>query len=100
MRFPCCLCLCIPSITVCMSEPIYLEPGRYIMSPKPISKAYSLNLISLYVSMYTMCKPFIVTRQRVGKNVPASTNEKKTKLHGLRPRANYTDRATAACRQS
>jgi hypothetical protein len=26
--------------------------------------------------------------------------EKKIKLHGLSPRANYTDRATAACRQS
>jgi hypothetical protein len=25
---------------------------------------------------------------------------KKTKLNGLSPRANYTDRATAACRQS
>jgi hypothetical protein len=25
---------------------------------------------------------------------------KKTKLHGLIPRANYTDRATAACRRS
>jgi hypothetical protein len=25
---------------------------------------------------------------------------KKTKLHGLSPRANYTDRATTACRQS
>jgi hypothetical protein len=25
---------------------------------------------------------------------------KKTKLHGLSPRANYTDRATAACRGS
>jgi hypothetical protein len=24
----------------------------------------------------------------------------KTKLYGLRPRANYTDRATAACRRS
>jgi hypothetical protein len=24
----------------------------------------------------------------------------KTKLHGLSPRANYTDRSTAACRQS
>jgi hypothetical protein len=24
----------------------------------------------------------------------------KTKLHGLSPRANYTDRATAACRRS
>jgi hypothetical protein len=25
---------------------------------------------------------------------------KKTKLHGLSPRANYTDRATATCRRS
>jgi hypothetical protein len=26
--------------------------------------------------------------------------KKKKKLHGLSPRANYTDRATAACRRS
>jgi hypothetical protein len=26
--------------------------------------------------------------------------QKKKELHGLSPRANYTDRATAACRQS
>jgi hypothetical protein len=29
-----------------------------------------------------------------------STLKKKTKLHGLSPRENYTDRATAACRRS
>jgi hypothetical protein len=29
-----------------------------------------------------------------------SNHEKKLKLHGLSTRANYTDRATAACRQS
>jgi hypothetical protein len=28
------------------------------------------------------------------------STKKKTKLHGLSPRANYTDRATAACRRS
>jgi hypothetical protein len=28
------------------------------------------------------------------------TKKTKTKLHGLSPRANYTDRATAACRRS
>jgi hypothetical protein len=28
------------------------------------------------------------------------TKKKKTKLHGLSPRENYTDRATAACRRS
>jgi hypothetical protein len=28
-----------------------------------------------------------------------SSVKKKTKLHGLSPRANYTDRATASCRE-
>jgi hypothetical protein len=28
------------------------------------------------------------------------TKKLKTKLHGLSPRANYTDRATAACRRN
>jgi hypothetical protein len=29
-----------------------------------------------------------------------TSKQKKNKLHGLSPRANYTDRATAACRRS
>jgi hypothetical protein len=31
---------------------------------------------------------------------PYKLKKTKTKLHGLSPRANYTDRATAACRRS
>jgi hypothetical protein len=34
------------------------------------------------------------------KNISFKKNKTKTKLHGLSPRANYTDRAIAACRQS
>jgi hypothetical protein len=33
------------------------------------------------------------------RNKISSKNKTKTKLHGLSPRANYTDRATAACRR-
>jgi hypothetical protein len=40
----------------------------------------------------------------LNKKVPAFClhvgSIKKTKLHGLRPRANYSDRATAACQRS
>jgi hypothetical protein len=38
----------------------------------------------------------------VGVQVENRTHELqyKKKLHGLSPRANYTDRATAACRRS
>jgi hypothetical protein len=35
-----------------------------------------------------------------GKLIIVYLIKKKTKLHGLSPRANYTDRATAACRRS
>jgi hypothetical protein len=34
------------------------------------------------------------------KNVHEHVHILKKKLHGLSPRANYTDRATAACRRS
>jgi hypothetical protein len=46
---------------------------------------------------------FVVTRLEVRMLELRSLNVKyryKTKLHGLSPRANYTDRATAACRRS
>jgi hypothetical protein len=32
--------------------------------------------------------------------IAGDKTKKQTKLHGLSPRANYTDRATAACRRS
>jgi hypothetical protein len=34
------------------------------------------------------------------KHIDLIVTSKKTKLHGLSPQANYTDRATAACRRS
>jgi hypothetical protein len=38
---------------------------------------------------------------KVAYSVNASEKKtKQTKLHGLSPRANYTDRATSACRRS
>jgi hypothetical protein len=41
-----------------------------------------------------LCMPSVEGRTTEDKNT------KKYKLHGLSPRANYTDRATAACRRS
>jgi hypothetical protein len=45
------------------------------------------------------------TKQKSRQNLhkfrrDALKSNKKTKLHGLSPRANYTDRATASCRRS
>jgi hypothetical protein len=37
---------------------------------------------------------------RMKKELIIRNNTNKQKLHGLSPRANYTDRATAACRRS
>jgi hypothetical protein len=39
----------------------------------------------------TLCKDPIFKKRK---------SKKKTELRGLSPRANYTDRATAACRRS
>jgi hypothetical protein len=36
----------------------------------------------------------------LGHYIDTIKKNTKTKLHGLSPRANYTDRATAACRRS
>jgi hypothetical protein len=40
------------------------------------------------------------TSQVLFKRYLVSTKIKKKKLHGLSPRANYTDRATATCQRS
>jgi hypothetical protein len=49
------------------------------------------NLLALPNS--AVGSPFVRTESKFA-------SKKKTKLHGLSPRANYTDRATAACRRS
>jgi hypothetical protein len=40
------------------------------------------------------------TENHFGKSLELHAITKKKKLHGLSPRANYTDRATATCRRS
>jgi hypothetical protein len=42
----------------------------------------------------------INTTSKIEKNENLSIIRLKLKLHGLSPRVNYTDRATAACRRS
>jgi hypothetical protein len=49
------------------------------------------------------CSQIIITLYQIKEGRPSRefiTNCIHTKLHGLSPRANYTDRATAACRWS
>jgi hypothetical protein len=48
-----------------------------------------------YAFSYTVASGGILSRIKWPEGVP-----KKTKLRGLSPQANYTDRATAACRRS
>jgi hypothetical protein len=49
----------------------------------------------MYVTYY-----FIDRLLNIKPNYYVTFDVKKSKLHGLSPRANYTDRATAACRRS
>jgi hypothetical protein len=50
------------------------------------------------VGLYT--NRFNVQSLRMLATTNKQTNKQTNKLHGLSPRANYTDRATAACRRS
>jgi hypothetical protein len=52
-------------------EPIFMKLG--IMAPEPISMAYFINLSHQYVY------PPIVARQRLGKNVTATTNTRSNR---------------------
>jgi hypothetical protein len=71
----------------------FLELAKIINSQTQGSyQAISAFLSYGEVAISTMRKSALTT-------VITSTIKKK-KLHGLSPRANYTDRATAACRQS
>jgi hypothetical protein len=47
-----------------------------------------------------MSEIVVVTHDGVVTSVTNLSDVKKKKLHGLSPRANYTDRATAASRRS
>jgi hypothetical protein len=53
-------------------------------------------VIMVYMIYLTILTVSLAIVHRLVRGLP----NKKTKLHGLSPRANYTDRATAACRGS
>jgi hypothetical protein len=63
------------------------------MKPKNILNFY-LTLYLCFIFNYYLNMYFICTFNFI------QTNKKQNKLHGLSPRANYTDRATAASRRS
>jgi hypothetical protein len=56
-----------------MAEPIFMKLGIYVMAPDPISTAY---LVKQSVCLYAY--PYIVARQRLGKNITAATNTHET----------------------
>jgi hypothetical protein len=73
-----------------MAEPIFMKLGMYIMAPEPILKAYFINpshqSVCLYVYPFIIDRqrlgknPLIVARQRLSKNVPAVMNARNNRL--------------------
>jgi hypothetical protein len=71
----------------CCQRPSYILPSRrHSKSSSPFSLVHRRAFFRLSLG------PTVLLR--------CSYVAKKTKLHGLSPRANRTDRATAACRRS
>jgi hypothetical protein len=53
-----------------------MKLGMYITAPESIKKAYFINTSHQFVCLYV--HPAIVARQRLGKNVTATTNTQAT----------------------
>jgi hypothetical protein len=59
-----------------MTEPICMKLGMHIIAPQIISRAYFIN--SYHQSVCVNVYAFIVAGQRLGKNVTAATNTRRT----------------------
>jgi hypothetical protein len=66
------VCLCLPPINLWMPKPIFMKLAVYIMAPEP-----NLNDI-LHKSLPWVCAFLYVVRQRLSKNVTATTNTHET----------------------
>jgi hypothetical protein len=53
-----------------------MKLGMYITAPEPISTAYFIDPFRESVCLYVY--PFIVARQRLGKNITVATNTQAT----------------------
>jgi hypothetical protein len=59
------------------------------------------GIISTVSSLWPNNEPLVLFSPRpIMARKCSLVTKKKTKLHGLSPRANYTDRATPSCRRS
>jgi hypothetical protein len=88
-------------------RPLLLQMVQF---QKPLTSSKFLSCYSLGLELLSGCRGFSAmsglhleyhaSRWRAERSSEISEISKKTKLHGLSPRANYTDRATDACRRS
>jgi hypothetical protein len=76
------------SINLCQekSSRIKLQTTHHLLTGRPCFKklSFDIRFLSLFREFWNV----------------SLKNKKTNKLHGLSPQANYTDRATAACRRS
>jgi hypothetical protein len=70
------VCLYNPPINFWIPETIFKKLGMYIIASEPISTAYFINPSNHSLSV---CEFSTIARQRVGKNVTATTNKQATK---------------------
>jgi hypothetical protein len=78
----------------------YLESGRWTKSENLLILCVIHHRQNPIESTYTACPLFISLLRLPHTPYNYALKTTKTKLRGRSPQANYTDRATAACRRS
>jgi hypothetical protein len=80
-----------------LHDPTALLPGKEPRYPLDRRLGEPQSRCRQYVKQFWRIRLFLPLQQ---ERILPEKLKKKKKLHGLSPQANYTDRATAACRRS
>jgi hypothetical protein len=90
------LCVCFWTATLCTYILICCNLTAAVHFPTRIQNQSNTALDNIFIHNYKFTK---YTASPIYSGL-SDQNKAKSKLHGLSPRSNYTDRVTAACRRS
>jgi hypothetical protein len=77
-----CVCVCISFINFRKTEPVFMKPYVYIITPESILKAHYINPFHLSVCLSKYVYKPNFRMERLCKNVPVATNTRR-RIEGM-----------------